>query len=1805
MASLESLEFASETQSRHALREEELSTHCISEMKSEVVGRDEQLHSLHASILQYEGEVHDLTNSYDEKREKLAISDSEMVQLRSELHGMQEELSQMATAEEAIKQNLDGVAASEGEFEEKLRVTSLELDEKIRLESNNIEQSRVTRKEMETKELALHNTIGSLEMEVDMQHQDKALQETEHASELSHAESELCMINGEFQNMEMRFERKNIAFSELQANHDETLQELHASHSAHDAVEHQSEQREMQARRMEADLTQANYTEETLRKELQSCQKNSVDAQTRLEGVVQQLEDRTAGELRNAELSQAARENIESEELMLCNRLALLESTSERQCAEAAFREEEQTSKIAHLDAQIAMLTQQLKDADACIEQKQEDVAERSKQVKSMSQAFHAARQQIEVSETQTDQLEARCKHMESELSAAHQMRAAFMEDIASTREATSQAQSKLAAMHVELEDSNFAKATLAEHAEAQKKNMETEILALQDITASLKHDLCQVESKHKDLKAEEITLSEKADASQCEVQNLEAQLHEEMAMAKETRQKLVEDQHSLQMKTAEHEELEAKAHELQDELLQFRAEEHDARVTEKQLRCDLEGAQEQSALAQSKLTDELCEFQVQHAKEKAQLASAAESQDLANTQQCEAYSQRIASLDEQVDEMSETVCELNRKLKQKEEDLSEAGVQIEAGRTHLDALLVDQKITESEWQKRFDQLMTRSEEAARSESALESQLRSVEAHACETQAKVDNLTEELRCSSQKETEVSNEADAARRRAHMEENALRSEISRLEASNAKQDQDSLEKSDEYISQIRAWTHRFEQKKEALQEAQESEEEARREVYDLSLEYSTSRDEVQQQHAQLQRLEAEAARGEQLTSSLRQDLERAQLLRSESNEQLENLREELKDSKISGLQASEDANSARYKLETREGELLRTIASVEAASETQRNHADDEHRSQVTKLFRLDEQVASLTDQLQDLQQSVSQKTDALDKAETKYANKVKEFTNLTQQCQRHSGAADALATELQAAREESTDTKLQLTTNLDQVKMSLIQSEQNISKLESDLQQSQNGQRIAQEKAEVALESAMAKEERLQTELASLELNATEQHRDAMEKATEDAARVASLSNEITTTSQRLDHAEEELDQKRNEMLGLQDMCNTLLAEAETGKLECKTLNDELQQRESRLDHEEAELRKTLDAHEALCHDYSLLTASNRAAEASLEEMVKEKQDLNEEAMKEQRSADLKEQTLRTEQMDAQCELKDLRLKEQTLRAEQMDAQCELKDLRLQVSHLNQEATEHHQEHEALVAELGHSKGALHTSVELNAEGQKQLRDITLQHEAAEDSLEQQQLKIEVMDSELAHAAETEKSLKRAWETTRDLCSETNARLGIMASKLEESQIEELQSVEQAGIARHNAQAAESALSDQIVKLQTQAKKRQEEVMSEVQAQERHIEQLKEEMMHVTVEAQNYALQASQESLDACSAEKAVEYLRSELGSSEEVAKTHQEELRDKHAELANQHVKHEDSIVESNEKLKEAQSLLEHAIQKHDAEAAAAGEIKSELVDATKAAEAERLASLADLEQERSDLAKEQTHRKAVEEENIQLAKKVKMMEETLAKERADHQLQRHSAQDKEILAYRLQDELDDTRAALHRLQVMEAQSRQRVSELRGQLTLWKEFGAEDFMHPAENSKMDREPSIHETEPVQTAEEPVDPLQVWLEDGAGDSVGEPPPKEITMEVSSALAVLISAPIDFGDGTAAELVVAPWHTKSDFREVVSEFLKKHNRSMVLVDCLMRLLEETEEAADTFPVQLPPQQIMDVMLQFGN
>jgi len=116
------------------------------------------------------------------------------------------------------------------------------------------------------------------------------------------------------------------------------------------------------------------------------------------------------------------------------------------------------------------------------------------------------------------------------------------------------------------------------------------------------------------------------------------------------------------------------------------------------------------------------------------------------------------------------------------------------------------------------------------------------------------------------------------------------------------------------------------------------------------------------------------------------------------------------------------------------------------------------------------------------------------------------------------------------------------------------------------------------------------------------------------------------------------------------------------------------------------------------------------------------------------------------------------------------------------------------------------------------------------------------------------------------------------------------------------------------------------------------------------------------------------------------------------------------------------------------------------------------------------------------------------------------------------------------------------------------------------------------------------------------------DDLQHWFEDDANfqDSSCTPPlPDNVAVEITDALAVLISAPIDFGDGSCGGLIVAPWHTQQDFQNIVEAFLVKYNRSRVIAGALVEFLMQVEKDAESFPVIHPPQQIMDIMLQFGK
>jgi len=65
--------------------------------------------------------------------------------------------------------------------------------------------------------------------------------------------------------------------------------------------------------------------------------------------------------------------------------------------------------------------------------------------------------------------------------------------------------------------------------------------------------------------------------------------------------------------------------------------------------------------------------------------------------------------------------------------------------------------------------------------------------------------------------------------------------------------------------------------------------------------------------------------------------------------------------------------------------------------------------------------------------------------------------------------------------------------------------------------------------------------------------------------------------------------------------------------------------------------------------------------------------------------------------------------------------------------------------------------------------------------------------------------------------------------------------------------------------------------------------------------------------------------------------------------------------------------------------------------------------------------------------------------------------------------------------------------------------------------------------------------------------------------------------------------VLVSVELDLGAGKLATLNIAPWHTKSDFDEVVKAFLEEQRVRPIFAQSLVRYLVEVETHAEVFPV----------------
>mmetsp|Transcript_3724 Transcript_3724/g.9599 ORF Transcript_3724/g.9599 Transcript_3724/m.9599 type:complete len:665 (+) Transcript_3724:128-2122(+) len=80
------------------------------------------------------------------------------------------------------------------------------------------------------------------------------------------------------------------------------------------------------------------------------------------------------------------------------------------------------------------------------------------------------------------------------------------------------------------------------------------------------------------------------------------------------------------------------------------------------------------------------------------------------------------------------------------------------------------------------------------------------------------------------------------------------------------------------------------------------------------------------------------------------------------------------------------------------------------------------------------------------------------------------------------------------------------------------------------------------------------------------------------------------------------------------------------------------------------------------------------------------------------------------------------------------------------------------------------------------------------------------------------------------------------------------------------------------------------------------------------------------------------------------------------------------------------------------------------------------------------------------------------------------------------------------------------------------------------------------------------------------------------------------PTSPTTPELQQVPAVLMSVTIDLGMGKMATLSIAPWHTRSDFDDVVRAFLNEHNVRPIFSASIVRYLEEVENQAAVFPAK---------------
>lgn len=140
-----------------------------------------------------------------------------------------------------------------------------------------------------------------------------------------------------------------------------------------------------------------------------------------------------------------------------------------------------------------------------------------------------------------------------------------------------------------------------------------------------------------------------------------------------------------------------------------------------------------------------------------------------------------------------------------------------------------------------------------------------------------------------------------------------------------------------------------------------------------------------------------------------------------------------------------------------------------------------------------------------------------------------------------------------------------------------------------------------------------------------------------------------------------------------------------------------------------------------------------------------------------------------------------------------------------------------------------------------------------------------------------------------------------------------------------------------------------------------------------------------------------------------------------------------------------------------------------------------------------------------------------------------------------------------------------DELYAALQSSRMGEMQALEQAQVLRASLSLWREFGHEDFM----TKEVPRSTGVD-----------------------NNDFG-----------SSLLGAFMTVEITFGCGMSAALTVAPWQTCSDYEAIVLDFLHENHLNPVFKDALVHYLKEVEAGTSAFPVVMKVA-LVDVYTNYG-